>query len=149
MKKVYLCTVIIILFFSCNYTKRKSNQEKIYTTDVMKKDTIFRYEFFCDENCTDKLCQHWKAPHKDSVLQIIKRLKPIDGRTWHYCYGHFQCGVKGIIRYNDSLYNYHLNAGGWLNLSSESGSKFYGSMDKKDTINNFISVYYCDDMLNE
>lgn len=57
----------------------------------MKKDTIFRYEFFCDENCTDKLCQHWKAPHKDSVLQIIKRLKPIDGRTWYYCYGHFQC----------------------------------------------------------
>lgn len=115
----------------------------------MKKDTIFHYEFFCNENCSDILCKEWKAPHRDSILKFIDRFESIDSYTWNQCYGHFQYGVKGILRYENNIYNYHLNAGGWLVLSSGKITQFFGSMNKKDTINNFISVYYCDDMLDE
>lgn len=88
----------------------------------------------------------WKLPNKDSIMIFLKRFSEISTQEWNMCYGTFQSNVKGYLRYKNHIYEYEVNAGGWIYLSSKEKTKIFGSKDKKDTINNFISVYYCDEM---
>ena len=88
----------------------------------------------------------WKVPTKESIITFLKRLPEISTQEWHTCYGSFQSNVKGSLRYKNHIYEYEVNAGGWIYLSSKEKTKILGSKDKRDTISNFISVYYCDEM---
>ena len=88
----------------------------------------------------------WKVPAKEAIITFLKRLPEISTQEWHTCYGSFQSNVKGSLRYKNHIYEYEVNAGGWIYLSSKEKTKILGSKDKRDTISNFISVYYCDEM---
>lgn len=126
---------------SCNYRNTAKNETQ--------KDVVLSYEKFCNDNCSDELCKKWKAPHKDSIFKFIERFEEIDSYTWNQCFGHFQCGIRGTLKHQNIIYDYFLNAGGWLTLSANGTTQIFGSKQQKDTLSNFISVYYCDDMLKE
>ncbi len=146
MKQLYFI-FILLTFFSC---KKTLNPERKLPQGVSKLDTkaskdsatcILSYTAYSN----DEACKKWTPPNKNKILKYLKRLTPIDTYTWQHCYGHFACGVKGLLLYRDTIFKYEVNAGGWISLRTKDKEYLFGSMNPKDTIQNFISVYYCNE----
>ncbi len=117
----------ISICWTCE-TKNSSNQ-------------ILSYKTYSNDN----ICKTWNPTRKDSILKYLNSFTPIAPYTWQHCYGHFECGVKGKLLYRDTIFKYEVNAGGWISLRTKDTIYLFGSMNPKDTIQNFISVYYCDE----
>ena len=86
--------------------------------------------------------------HSISILNFIYRFDKISSEEFIKCYSTFNQKVTGKLRYQNQIYEYEVNAGGWITLNSKEKSILLGSKNKKDTLSNFISVYYCDEDWN-
>lgn len=125
----------------------KTEQQKVSTVSntsiTVQKDTVLSYNLYND--LKDEYCEDWKEIKPLDILRIIRGFKEISSQEWHQCFGHFSCGGKGELIFNNQKFNYNLNSGGWLYLKGLNTEKYLGSMNKKDTLKGFISVYYCDE----
>lgn len=134
--------IFSIILTSCFKTKEANTlANKSIIKKINDKDSILSYSIYSN----DKKFKNWEAPKRDSIIKYINDFESFDLHTWNQCFGTFNCGVRGKIRYNNSIYDYNLNAGGWVKLKTKSTTKILGSRNKRDTINKFISVYYCDE----
>lgn len=136
----------------CNIVKKSILLEK--SNFYFQKDTLFHLSEGKDEIFSYILCVKqeenikWNAPLKDSILNFIYRFDKISSEEFIKCYSTFNQKVTGKLRYQNQIYEYEVNAGGWITLNSKEKSILLGSKNKKDTLSNFISVYYCDEDWN-
>ena len=136
----------------CNIVKKSIFYEK--SNFYFQKDTLFHWSEGKDEIFSYILCVKqeenikWDAPLKDSILNFIYRFDKISSEEFIKCYSTFNQKVTGQLRYQNQIYEYEVNAGGWITLNSKEKSILLGSKNKKDTLSNFISVYYCDEDWN-
>lgn len=121
--------------------KKTSNQQVVIPINL-HKDTILSYEYYND-NLEDNVCKNWVDTPKD-ILDLSNRLYEISGYEWNQCYGTFACGIKGKLILNGSLYDYNLNAGGWLRLNSKEIEIYLGAKAITES-SQFISTNYCDE----
>ncbi len=108
---------------------------------MILKDSVLSYITY--NRRTDKECENWKNEKLD-VLKFIREFKEVSVNEWHQCFGNFPCGIKGKLIVNKKEFEYNLNAGGWIQLKHKDSIKYFGSMNKKDTIF-FRSIYYCNE----
>ena len=151
---------LFILKIDNNSYEIQKNHKKEYCYIVKKsnfyfqKDTLFHLSEGKDEIFSYILCVKqeenikWDAPLKDSILNFIYRFDKISSEEFIKCYSTFNQKVTGKLRYQNQIYEYEVNAGGWITLNSKEKSILLGSKNKKDTLSNFISVYYCDEDWN-
>jgi len=160
----FVCNSVIgslfILKIDNNSYEIQKNHKKEYCNIVKKsnfyfqKDTLFHLSEGKDEIFSYILCVKqeenikWDAPLKDSILNFIYRFDKISSEEFIKCYSTFNQKVTGKLRYQNQIYEYEVNAGGWITLNSKEKSILLGSKNKKDTLSNFISVYYCDEDWN-
>lgn len=160
----FVCNSVIgslfILKIDNNSYEIQKNHKKEYCNIVKKsnfyfqKDTLFHLSEGKDEIYSYILCVKqeenikWDAPLKDSILNFIYRFDKISSEEFIKCYSTFNQKVTGKLRYQNQIYEYEVNAGGWITLNSKEKSILLGSKNKKDTLSNFISVYYCDEDWN-
>jgi hypothetical protein len=160
----FVCNTVIgslfILKIDNNSYEIQKNHKKEYCNIVKKsnfyfqKDTLFHLSEGKDEIFSYILCVKqeenikWNAPLKDSKLNYIYRFDKISSEEFIKCYSTFNQKVTGKLRYQNQIYEYEVNAGGWITLNSKEKSILLGSKNKKDTLSNFISVYYCDEDWN-
>jgi hypothetical protein len=160
----FVCNSVIgslfILKIDNNSYEIQKNHKKEYCNIVKKsnfyfqKDTLFHLSEGKDEIFSYILCVKqeenikWNAPLKDSILNFIYRFDKISSEEFIKCYSTFNQKVTGKLRYQNQIYEYEVNAGGWITLNSKEKSILLGSKNKKDTLSNFISVYYCDEDWN-
>ncbi len=160
----FVCNTVIgslfILKIDNNSYEIQKNHKKEYCNIVKKsnfyfqKDTLFHLSEGKDEIFSYILCVKqeenikWDAPLKDSILNFIYRFDKISSEEFIKCYSTFNQKVIGKLRYQNQIYEYEVNAGGWITLNSKEKSILLGSKNKKDTLSNFISVYYCDEDWN-
>jgi len=132
IKRIVFLFIVVFIFGYKGYAQHSKGKDEIlsYIPNEDKEEVDFG----------------WKAPTKKAIITLLRRLPEISTQEWNMCYGTFQSNVKGYLRYKNHIYKYEVNAGGWIYLSSKEKTKILGSKDKKDTISNFISVYYCDEM---
>lgn len=121
--------------------KVKSIDDKISRLFYMETDTVLSYETYNQSDDSD--CNNWINNPKD-VLDLANRFYRISGYEWNQCYGTFECGIKGELVLKGILYEYNLNAGGWMHLKSTQQEMYLGAKEKIDT-SQFISIYYCDE----
>ncbi|MBV7440712.1 hypothetical protein KRX57_04705 [Weeksellaceae bacterium TAE3-ERU29] len=132
------------MIYSCNSKTTRKGELPPTKEVVVSKDRVLSYQFYNNEENINKRIN--SNLYKDSIFEYINRFKEVDSYTWGQCFGHFKCYAKGNLMYKGVVYEYEINAGGWIKLTSNHKEvKFLGSMNKKDTINSFLSVYYCDE----
>ena len=160
----FVCNSVIgslfILKIDNNPYEIQKNHKKEYCNIVKKsnfyfqKDRLFHLSEGKDEIFSYILCVKqeenikWDAPLKDSILNFIYRFDKISSEEFIKCYSTFNQKVTGKLRYQNQIYEYEVNAGGWITLNSKEKRILLGSKNKKDTLSNFISVYYCDEDWN-
>ncbi|MBS9463655.1 hypothetical protein KIM67_14645 [Flagellimonas sp. 389] len=108
----------------------------------MTKDSVLSYSIY-NNNIEDKDCKNWVNVSKD-ILDISYRLHEISSYEWNQCYGTFDCGIKGKLILNDTIYDYNLNSGGWMRLSSNGKEVYLGAKAITES-SRFISINYCDE----
>lgn len=108
---------------------------------TLVEDTILSKELFSNNEFP---CTQWKSITNAKIFELLRRLDTISHQDQIKCFGSFDCGIKGELIFNKKLYNYHINAGGWVNLNRNEETIRLGSFQKKDTLDTFLSVYYCD-----
>ena len=118
---------------------KTKNDDNLSLSDI-EKDTVLSYHTYNKIDETD--CKNWINTPKN-VLDFVNRLHEISGYEWNQCYGTFECGVKGEVVLKGILYEYNLNAGGWMHLNSEKQEMYLGAKSITDA-SEFISIYYCD-----
>lgn len=155
--KNYIKTLLFLILLSFLTNSCKNEKHKIEEADKknfvnkesetpefpLGNDSIISYTVY--NNADDEPCKNWTVINKDQILGLLQDFVEFDSYEWNLCFGTFECGARGELVHNKTLYKYNLNAGGWISLSDKNGQKFLGSINKKDTLNYFISVYYCDE----
>lgn len=89
----------------------------------------------------DEYCQDWDLS-ADQILYFLKSFDTLTSYDRNMCYGVFNCEVNGTILVENKIYQYSVNAGGWLRIKIGSEEKYLGSNSPKDSLF-FISVNYC------
>lgn len=123
--------------------QQKTNVLFSETNISTQRDTILSYNVY--SNSKDERCESWRSTKTLNILGFIKDFKELSVQEWHQCFGHFPCGIRGELIYGNERLRYNLNSGGWLYLKGKNYEKYLGSINKKDTLETFISVYYCDE----
>ena len=138
MNFLQIIRIILItgLLVSCENPANKSLASPF--DNSIAKDTVLSYRM----HVKDSLCASWKI-EKEQILDLIAGLHPVNDSVRLQCYGDFACEIEGVLRLNDTLYKYTINAGGWVVLSHEKDFKILGA-GKKDSLY-FVSTYYCND----
>lgn len=119
----------------CNIVKKSILLEK--SNFYFQKDTLFHLSEGKDEIFSYILCVKqeenikWNAPLKDSILNFIYRFDKISSEEFIKCYSTFNQKVIGKLRYQNQIYEYEVNAGGWITLNSKEKSILLGSKNKK------------------
>ena len=82
---------------------------------------------------TDTLaCSKWNLS-KTQIKKIILESIPINGFEWHHLFGHFPCQIHGKILQDSTEFEYYVNAGAWLKISSTDSTITLGSFkDEND-----------------
>ncbi|WP_196893960.1 hypothetical protein [Aureivirga marina] len=143
-KVKFILTQLVIssVFFSCiNDKKTVYKKENKISNNSMERDSIISFKFFDTTN--DTLIHKLKINEKD-VLKYLKEFDTLTKYDWNQCFGNFAFGYKGKLINNKKIYNYEINAGGWIYLFNENSEIYLGTKNKKDTIN-FKSIYFCDE----
>jgi len=127
-----LCAILLFTTLSnvCCQTVEK-NQKAINTIAFDKNAiTIIDISKSAPKNHNkvdefDSLCQTWTLSQND-ILEIIKYSKPISMHDFMYLYNVLPCEVKGKLKVGDKEYNYVINAGSFMKLSSNDKTYYYG-----------------------
>ncbi len=123
--------------FENNGGKLENETTNGYSLD---KDSIISFEMYQNDN--ELMCRNWNFINKEEIFDFLISFEEFSPYEWNQCFANFSCGFKGKMIYKKILYQYDLNAGGWLHLKSEKDEKFLGSKRDVDTLK-FISIYYC------
>ena len=80
-------------------------------------------------------CFEWTLSRPE-LKSIIKGTTPINGPEWHHLFGHYPCRIHGKILQGTITYNYSINSGGWLRVSSPDTNLLFGNF--KDENNKYF-----------
>lgn len=139
--------LISLILVSCKNNSEKPVNDidsKIIEKNKQVIDSLMSFNLY--DTSKDSISKKWFIK-KSSILKHLKEFDTISNYDWHQCYGSYECGVKGKVIHRNKLFNYHLNAGGWIHLITANNTKeeiFLGARNPKDTIN-FLSIYFCDE----
>lgn len=146
-RKVLLCAMSFLIL-SCNNQEtdniqenqekgKKTIQESIavnskvsYNEDSIKILKI--NDIKIDEDAgefTDK-CTDWSL-NSEGIIEIIKLSKHISGEEMHHMYYRLPCEVTGKLRWRNKSYDFMINAGSFLYLSSPDTVFYMGCSDEK------------------
>ncbi|MCX2745318.1 carboxypeptidase-like regulatory domain-containing protein [Mangrovivirga sp. M17] len=76
-------------------------------------------------------CEKWTLS-KAEIKKIINESKPINGPEWHHLFGHYPCSIDGILIQNSAEYDYSINSGAWLTISSSDTTLMFGSFKEEN-----------------
>jgi len=72
-------------------------------------------------------CSNLRLTHTE-ITSVFKQIKSIDGHEWHYLFGHYPCVYRGTLRQNKQIFEFAINAGSWLTISSDT-TVYYGDKE--------------------
>jgi len=129
MKKISILIILCSLcsfFFICAV----HSQVKVKILSY-KVDTLSNHD-----------CSEWHYPLKNELIKVVSKMTKISGEEHHGGYNNYSCYIRGKLIYKGIKYNYSLNAGGWMMLSSIYGSDwFYLACTYKEHFKYFITTY--------
>lgn len=70
------------------------------------------------------ICKQWDLSKTD-IQTIIKEFEPINGHEWHYLFSHYACYIYGQLTQGEHRYEYAINAGAWMTLTSGDSTVYY------------------------
>lgn len=71
------------------------------------------------------ICQAWNLSPAE-VKTILQNAEAISGREWHYLFGHYPCQIHGKLQQGAHQFEYSINSGAWLSISSVDTNMLYG-----------------------
>ncbi|MBL7888237.1 MAG: hypothetical protein JNL24_01725 [Bacteroidia bacterium] len=87
---------------------------------------------------------NWTPPKKGEIISIIKNFYELNGYDWNTCYGDLGYGLEGELFFENRIYKYHLDAGGWIIIYDHKTQRYFGCKGK-DCNSNFPSNCFCDE----
>lgn len=109
--KVIVTIFIISLILSCAIAKPGSTNTDQF--NVQKDTSIFH-------------CEDWKRPSDDEAKDLLSIMRPLTSYEWHHCYGDWNCKKEGIIFFGDTIYNFSLDAAGFMILFNDNEQLYFG-----------------------
>lgn len=133
-----LTTISAVLIVAC---KNKVENSKIDNTDKLANRIVVSQSYV---KANDSICISWEAPQSKEIFQYLSAFDKIEPYEWNQCYANLNCGIKGSLIYENEMFEFDLNAGGWIKLvDGNQRETYFGCKDNHNT--RFISTYYCDE----
>ena len=74
-------------------------------------------------------CSEWRLTRTE-VSRFLKDMKPITGHEWHYLFEHYPCVYRGTLEQHDQIFEFAINGGSWLTISSDT-TVYFGDTEGK------------------
>ena len=74
-------------------------------------------------------CSEWRLTRTE-VSRVLKDMKPITGHEWHYLFEHYPCVYRGTLEQHDQIFEFAINGGSWLTISSDT-TVYFGDTEGK------------------
>jgi hypothetical protein len=143
------CNEITMFFSKDGYESKKfifqnnSNDTILLQPKTKKETSIFdvnnEFEIIDFKKSNDypssdtdtTVCLKWDL-NKFEVKKLIKESRPISGPEWHHLFGHYPCRIHGKILQNHNEFEFSLNSGAWLTVSSSDTTLMFGSFNEEN-----------------
>ena len=63
-------------------------------------------------------CLAWELS-KENISEFVKEFEPISGEALHYLFSQYPCSMSGTLSQNGQIFDFSVNAGSWLTISSD------------------------------
>ena len=109
--------------------------------NITSHDSVISAEIIKSKNDHPK---NWTLPKKGEIIPIIKNFYELDGYDWNTCYGDLGYGLEVELFFENRIFKYRLDAGGWLIIYDHKTQRYFGCKGK-DCNSNFPSNCFCDE----
>ncbi|BDD03612.1 hypothetical protein [Aureibacter tunicatorum] len=75
------------------------------------------------------MCQSWEL-NKSEIKKVFAESRAINGPEWHHLFGVLPCQIIGTISQNDQQYEFSINSGAWVTVSSSDTTLLFGNFEK-------------------
>lgn len=77
------------------------------------------------------ICEPWNLS-KSEIKKIINDSDSLSGEDWHHLFTHYPCEIKGTLKQNEVIFEFAINAGSWLTISSKDSAYMFANFNKKN-----------------
>lgn len=151
---VVLATFFILLMFACNSKGVDGAKEPQETRiENVQETAVVESQPFSDKDSIQILkvsdvkiekdakefsdkCKSWNL-NSDSIIKIVRLSERISGEDMHHLYYRLPCEINGKLKWGSRTYDFMINAGSFLHLSSTDTS-FYLGCSKKECQQYFL-----------
>lgn len=109
--------------------------------NITPRDSVISVHITKSKNDIPK---NWKPPKKNEIIPIIKNFYELEGYDWNTCYGDLGYGLEGEIFFENRIYRYNLDAGGWIILYDKNKQRYFGCKGR-ECRSNFSSDCFCNE----
>ena len=108
---------------------------------------ILRSNDYPSSDSDTSTCITWILT-ESNIKHLIKEARPISGSQWHDLFEHFPCQIHGSLIQNSTAYQYSINSGAWLTISSADTTVRFGSFKRENDKYFLSNAWTMEDMEN-
>ena len=113
--------------------------------EIFKLTKVLKSNDYPSSDKDTTICIGWTLT-ESAIEQIIKDSKPISGPEWHHQFGHFPCRIHGKLLQDSKEYEFSINSGSWLTVSSTDTTLIFGSFKEENNRYFLSSAWTVEDM---
>jgi len=107
------------------------SKNKFYADSAFQILTSYRSITTQSSARDTNMCAGWTIAKKN-LYQVIRHSRLIGGAEWDLSFDVLPCIIKGQLKQKGQLYNFEVNGGSWLYLSSKDTTVILGDYDAGD-----------------
>ena len=123
---------ILMLWLTCISTSFQENDERqvFHNNRAFEVVSLNKSSEYPSSQIDASICEGWVLS-QENIQLIIREARLISTSEWHILFDHLPCVMNGTLEQSGSKFEFSVNAGSWLKVSSSDTTLLFANFKKE------------------